>query len=157
MNLNCHAGVFRRPHPARRNVVQAATGSVEDHDVAHKAGSKNEQYQEVTFGTDEKCIRWASSTVRSSVPWCCDALHAVDARRLHQMRSGLASFSSLEPSGRGRRRSRVSFHAGEVNMVTQEWRDGLASTIMRRAVNDETPYESGPVLTVLLMLYGSRT
>ena len=24
-------------------------------------------------------------------------------------------------------------------MVTQEWRDGLASTIMRRAVNDETP------------------
>ena len=30
-------------------------------------------------------------------------------------------------------------HAGEVNMVTQEWRDGLASTIMRRAVNDETP------------------
>ena len=28
---------------------------------------------------------------------------------------------------------------GEVNMVTQEWRDGLASTIMRRAVNDETP------------------
>ena len=28
---------------------------------------------------------------------------------------------------------------GEVNMVTQEWRDGLASTIMRRAVNDDTP------------------
>ena len=28
---------------------------------------------------------------------------------------------------------------GEVNMVTQEWRDGLASTIMRRAVNEETP------------------
>ncbi|KAH8072853.1 dynein light chain binding protein [Aureococcus anophagefferens] len=27
---------------------------------------------------------------------------------------------------------------GEVNMVTQEWRDGLASTIMRRAVGEES-------------------
>lgn len=28
---------------------------------------------------------------------------------------------------------------GEINEVTQEWRDGLASTIMRRAVSDDSP------------------
>ena len=27
---------------------------------------------------------------------------------------------------------------GEVNAMTQEWKDGLASTIMREAVNDDT-------------------
>merc|ERR1711968_71514 len=53
----------------------------------HKAGSKNEQYQEVAFEIlNPKCITM-----------------------------------------------------GELYVVTQEWRDGLASTIMRRAVNDETP------------------
>jgi dynein heavy chain len=57
----------------------------------HKAGSKNEQYQEVAFEIlNPKCITMGELY-------------------------------------------------GEVNMVTQEWRDGLASTIMRRAVNDETP------------------
>ena len=57
----------------------------------HAQGSKNEQYQEVTFEIlNPKCITMGELY-------------------------------------------------GEVNMVTQEWRDGLASTIMRRAVNDESP------------------
>ena len=46
---------------------------------------------------------------------------------------------------------------GEVNAMTQEWKDGLASTIMREAVNDDTSRASGPCLTGRSMRSGSRT